>query len=98
MALLLSQKSGIASDGITPSSATNFLIQNSFLEASDAVIYSVSVVEFTMIGYLKLFQLTAPSLYENIKSDVDFLSSMSDMKSEFVYPYNHKSSLSKIKK
>ena len=44
------------------------------------------MVEFTMIDYLKLFQLTESPLHKNIHPDVDLLSSTSDMKSESVYP------------
>ena len=89
MAPLLLQKSRMASDRITPSSTTNFLNQNPFFAASDAAIYFASIVESIMISYLKLFQLTTPLLHKNTKHDIDFLSSMSDMKFEFVYPCTH---------
>ena len=86
------------SDGITSSSTMNFLNQNSSLAAADAVMYSTFMVESIIIGCLELFQLTAPPLHRNTKFDVDFLLSMSDIKSESVYPYTRKSPPPKIKK
>ena len=79
------------SDGITPSSATNFLNQKAFLAASEAAMYSASIVESTTIDYLKLFQLIASPLHKNTNFDVDLLSSVSDIKSELVYPSTHNS-------
>ena len=48
--------------------------------------YLASMVEFAMTDYLKLFQLIDPSLHRKIHPNVDILSSISDMKSESVYP------------
>ena len=44
------------------------------------------MIESVMTGCLELFQLTDPPLYRKIHLDVDFLSLISDMKSELVYP------------
>ena len=60
-----------------------------FLSSSvmkEATMYSAFMVESTIIGCLKLFQLTNPPLHKKIHSDVDFPSSTLDMKSELVYP------------
>ena len=81
----------MASDVITSSFAMNFLNQKPSFITSEVVTYLASVVESAMMGCLKLFQLTAPSLQMNIYLDVDFLSSRSDMKSESVYPSTHNS-------
>ncbi|EFH51116.1 predicted protein, partial [Arabidopsis lyrata subsp. lyrata] len=48
--------------GTTPSSVMNFLIQTASLAASEAAIYSASVVESATVLCLELFQLTAPPL------------------------------------
>ena len=85
MASLLSHYSAMASDGITSSSATNFLNQKASLVASEVAMYSTSMVESIMIDYLELFQLTAPSLHKKIHPDIDFLSSTSVIKSESVH-------------
>ena len=80
MAPLLSQKRGIGdlTEGITPSWEVNFLIQIAYLAASDAAIYSASVVESAVTLCLELFQLTAPPLQMNTNPEIDFLSSISD--------------------
>ena len=64
MASLLSQYKGIRSTipGTTLSFAMNFLIQTASLVASEVAMYSDLVVEFVVISYLELFQLTMPSL------------------------------------
>ena len=49
-------------EGTTPSSIMNFLIQTAYLAASDAAMYSASVVESIVTLYLELFQLLAPPL------------------------------------
>ena len=93
MAPLLSQKRGTADsmEGTTPSSLTNFRIQIASLAASDAAMYSASVVESAVILYLELFQLTAPPLQVKTNPEIDFLSSTSDWKSESVKPVSCKS-------
>ena len=45
--------------GAMPSSIMNFLIQIASLVASDAAIYSASIVESATVSYFELFQLTA---------------------------------------
>ena len=62
MAPLLSQYKPTRSDilGITPNLVMNFLIQIASLAASEAAIYSASVVESATVSYLELLQLTAP--------------------------------------
>ena len=88
----------MASDVITSNFVTNLLNQKPSFTASEAVTYSASVIESTMMGYLKLFQLTVPSLQMNTYPDVNFLSSGSDIKSKLVYPSTHNSNPpSKIK-
>ena len=83
---LLSQYSSMASDVITLSFATNFLNQKPFFAASEAATYLAFVVESAMMDCLEFFQLTESPLQTNTYSDVDFLSSKSDMKSVSVYP------------
>ena len=75
----------MAFDVITSSFVMNFLNQKLSFTVSEAVTYSTSVVKSTMMGCLKLFQLTAPLFQTNTYLDVDFLSSRSDMMSELVY-------------
>ena len=67
MAPLLSQYRGTGSTmiGTTPSFEINFLIQTTSLAASEAAIYSTSVVESIVVSYLELFQLTAPPFNVN---------------------------------
>ena len=74
----------MASDVITVSSTMNFLNQKLSFVASKVATYLASVVEFTMMGCLKFFQLTEPPFHMNTYSDIDFLSSKSDMNSESV--------------
>ena len=50
------------------------------------MIYLASMVESAMTDYLKLFQLTAPPVHKKIHPDIDFLSSISAIKSESMYP------------
>ena len=57
---------GLIMLGTTSSSVINFLIQTASLAASEAVIYSVSVVELEVVSYLELFQLTAPPFNVNM--------------------------------
>ena len=80
MAPLLSYKRGTADlkEGTIPSSVMNFQIQIASLAASDAAMYSASVVESTVILYLELFQLTVPQLQVKTNPKIDFLSSTSD--------------------
>ena len=87
MASLLLQCSVMVSDGITSSFAMIFLNQKTSSVALEAVIYLTFMVEYAMIDYLELFQLTAPSLHKKIYPNVDFLSSTSVIKSELVYPF-----------
>ena len=56
MAPLLSQYKSTGSDilGIIPNSVMNFLIQTASLAASEAAMYSASVVESTIVFYLEL--------------------------------------------
>ena len=63
--------------GSTSSSVMNFFIQPASLAASDAAIYSASVVESAVIDYLELFQLTALSFKVNRYPVCDMLSSLS---------------------
>ena len=60
MAPFLSQYKGIRSTmlGTTPSSTMNFFIQTTSLAAVEAAMYYDSVVEFSIVSYLELFQLT----------------------------------------
>ena len=53
-------------EGTTSSSVMNFLIQTASLVASEAAIYSASVVESAVVSYLELFQLTAPPFKVNM--------------------------------
>ena len=93
MVSLLSQYSMMVSDGMTLSSTTNFLNQNTSLVASEAAMYSIFMVEFAMTSCLKLFQLTNPPLHRKIYLNVDLLSSISDMKFESMYPSTFNSDL-----
>jgi hypothetical protein len=52
--------SGSKELGTTPSSVMKFLIQTSSLDASEAAMYSASVVDPVITLCLQLFQLTAP--------------------------------------
>ena len=76
----------MASDGIIPIFVANFLYQNASFVASNIVMYSAFMVESTITVCLELFQLTAPSLHTNRLLDVDFRSSISDIKFESVNP------------
>ena len=51
--------------GTTPSSVMNFFIQTASLAASEAMMYSDSVVKSVVVSYLELFQLTAPPFNVN---------------------------------
>ena len=73
-------------EGIIQYSVMNFLIQIASLVASDAAIYSASIMESAVTPYLELFQLTAPPLQIKTNPEIDFLSSTSDKKSESVKP------------
>ncbi|KAL0439317.1 UNVERIFIED_CONTAM: hypothetical protein Slati_2414700 [Sesamum latifolium] len=48
------------------------------LAASEAAMYSASVVEFAVVSCLELFQATTPPLSLNTKPDWDLASSSSD--------------------
>ena len=65
-------------DGITSNPWMKFLIQTASFAASDATIYSISVVESVVVSYLELFQLTIPPFKVNMYPDMDFESSISD--------------------
>ena len=64
--------------GTTPNSVIKFLIQTASFAASEAVIYSASVVESAMDPYLEYFEDTTAPLRVNTNPDIDFLSSRSD--------------------
>ena len=63
--------------GTTPSPVMNFLIQTASLAASEAAIYSASVVESATVSYLELLQLTAPPFKQNTYPNCDRKSSLS---------------------
>ena len=65
-------------EGTILSSIMNFLIQRASLAASDAAIYSASIVESAVTPCLEFFQLTTPPLQMKINPEIDFLSSISD--------------------
>ena len=65
-------------DETTPNPWMKFLIQTASFAASDAAIYSASVVESAVVSYLELFQLTAPPFKVNMYPDMDFELSISD--------------------
>jgi hypothetical protein len=46
--------------GTTPSSVMNFLIQIITFVSSNVEVYSTLVVEYNLVFYLELFQLTTP--------------------------------------
>jgi hypothetical protein len=46
--------------GTTLNLVMNFLIQTFFFVVLDAKIYSTSVVEYVVVSYLEVFQLTTP--------------------------------------
>src|SRR6266542_1070967 len=78
MAPLLSQQrfTGHPALGTTPSSIMNFLIQTTSFAASEAAIYSASVVESATVDCLELFQQIAPPLRQNTNPDCDLESSL----------------------
>jgi hypothetical protein len=49
----------------------NFLIQISYFAASNAAMYSASIVESATVSCLELFQLTAPPFRQNTQIDSD---------------------------
>ena len=51
--------------GTTSSLVMNFFIQTASLAASEAAMYSNSVVESAVVSYLELFELTAPPFNVN---------------------------------
>ena len=55
-------------NSITPSFAMNFLNQKASLAVLEVEMYLASMIESTMIGCLKLFQLTTPSLHKKYTS------------------------------
>ena len=73
---------GDSIEGTTPSSWMNLRIHTTSLVA----IYSDSVVESAVVSCLQLLQLIAPFPRVKINLEIDFLSSISDWKSESVYP------------
>ena len=91
MALLLLQYNAMTSDDITLNFTTNFLNHNVSLAASEVVMYSTFMIESTMVDCLKFFQLIDPSLYRKIYPDINLLSSISDIKSELIYPFTFNS-------
>ncbi|PRQ50071.1 hypothetical protein RchiOBHm_Chr2g0129021 [Rosa chinensis] len=64
--------------GTTSSSVMNFFIQTASFAASDAAMYSASVVESAVTLCLQLLQFTAPPFKVKTNPDVDFLSFTSD--------------------
>ena len=76
IAPLLSQykATGNAMVGTTPRSEMNFLIQTASLAASDAAIYSASVVESAVVLCLQLLQLTVPPFRVKTYPEVILLS------------------------
>ena len=74
----------MVSDVIISSFVMNFLNQKPSFAASEAATYFAFILESTMMGCLKVFQLTASPLHMNTYLDVDFISSGFDMKSESV--------------
>ena len=62
----------------------NFLIQTTSLAASEAAMYSASIVESATVSYLELLQLIAPPFKQNIYPDCNQKSSLSDWKLAFV--------------
>ena len=73
MAPSLSQKSSIGFRmlGTTPSLVMNFLIQTASFTASEAAIFSDTVVESGTVSCLELFLLIAPPFKQNTKPDWD---------------------------
>ena len=71
MAPLLSQYKSTGFDilGIIPNPVMNFLIQKASLAASEAAMYSASIVESVTVSYLELLQLTAPPFKQNTYPD-----------------------------
>ena len=63
--------------GTIPNSEMNSFNQTAFLAASDAAIYSASIVESAIVLCLELFQLTTPPFKVNMNPDCDLKSSMS---------------------
>ena len=55
---LLSHKNGIGSEiiGTIPRLVMNFFNETASLDASLAAMYLASIIEFTIVGYLELFQ------------------------------------------
>ena len=68
-----------------------FLNQTASLAASQAAMYSASMVESAMLDCLILLQTIAPPPRVNTDPDVDFRLSRSDWKSESVYPIGFRS-------
>ena len=82
MAPLLSQYKSTESDilGTIPNLVMNFLIQTASLAASEAAIYSASVVESVTVSCFKLLYLTTPPFKQNTYPDCDRKLSLSDWK------------------
>ena len=62
--------------GTIPNSEMNSFNQTALLAASDAAIYSASIVESATVLCLKLFQLTTPPFKVNTNPNYDLKSSM----------------------
>ena len=73
MASLLSQYKSTGSDvlGTIPNLVMNFIIQTASLAASEAAMYSASIVESATVSYFKLLQLTIPLFKQNIYPNYD---------------------------
>src|SRR5664279_976588 len=68
---------GLDKLGTTPRSIRNFLIHTPSFAASEAAMYSASVVESATVSCLELFQLTAPPFKVNTYPDCERDSSKS---------------------
>ena len=85
--------SGCRTKGTTPSFIRNFLSHTASLVALQVAIYPATEVESAIHSYLILLQLITPPPSRNTYPKVDFLESLSDMKSESIYPTRINSSL-----
>ena len=76
----------------TSKSLKKFLSQTTSLATSEAAIYSVSMVESTIMDYFTLLHIIAAPSRVNTEPDIDFLESLSPWKSKSVYPNIFRSS------
>ena len=63
--------------GTTPNSVTNFFVQTASFVASNAAIYSDSVVDLATVSYVELFHLIASPFKQNTNPNYDVESSWS---------------------